>query len=121
MVTLGGVDTVADVEIHPMATVSPPAGAAPERLTVHCEEPGAVTEVGLQERLFRGAGGLAMVTVAPEPMAGTGCAVADVASAASTWMALEVDVVVLDTAKVAVPIVPSAMPLAFKPLAMQMY
>ena len=71
-VTLAGVDIVAaDVEVEPMDTTEPPEGAGPERATVHRDEPGAVTEVGVQARLLSETGGgwTLMVIVAPEPEA----------------------------------------------------
>jgi hypothetical protein len=47
-VTLGG--TVAAVLLLPSETAAPPAGAGPLRVTVPCEVPPAVTDVGLSVR-----------------------------------------------------------------------
>ena len=86
---LAGVDTVAaDVDVEPIDTAEPPDGAGPDRATVHCEEPGAVTDVGVQDRLLSvtEGGGLLIVTVAPEPVRaiGTGVLSPEVALVLST-------------------------------------
>ena len=123
-VTLGGVDTVAaEVDVEPTETVVPPEGAGPERVTVHCDEPGAVTEVGVQDKLFSEGGGAALliVIVAPEAVAAMAAPAPEVAIGAVTWMALELEVVALETLKLAVARVPSAIAFVLRPLARQTY
>lgn len=124
IVTLVGVDIVAaDVDVEPIDTTEPPDGAGPERAILHWDEPGAITDVGAQDRLLSEteAGALLIVIVAPAPVAETAAAAPEVALALSTLIVLEVDVVVLESVKLAVAIVPLDIAVVFKPLARQTY
>ena len=123
-VTLAGVDIVAaDVEVEPMDTTEPPEGAGPERTTVHRDEPGAVTEVGVQARLLSETEGgwPLMVTAAPEPEAAIAAPAPEAALALNSWMELDVAVVESETVKVAVARVPSEIAVVLKPLARHIY
>ena len=82
-----------------------------------------MTDVGVQDRLLSetGGGALLIVTVAPEPVAAMGAPLPEVALALSTWMALELEVVVLERVKLAVAIVPSDIAVVFNPLARHIY
>jgi len=77
--------TVAAVDVKPVETVVSP-GAGPDRVTVHCDEAGAVTDVGVQDKLLSEMDGGAplIVTVAPDPVAAIAVAGAEVAIALST-------------------------------------
>ena len=121
---LAGADSVAaDVDVEPIDTAEPPDGAGPDRATVHCDEPGPVRDVGEQDRLLSEteAGGLLIVTVAPEPLAAMAAAAPEVALALSTLTVLEVEAVVLESVKLAFAIVPSGIAVVFKPLATHTY
>ena len=123
-VTLVGADTVAaDVDVEPIDTAEPPDGAGPDRATVHCDEPGPVTDVGEQDRLLSETeGGWPLIAiVAPEPLAAMAAAAPEVALAFSTLIVLEVEAVVLESVKLAFAIVPLDIAVVFKPLARHAY
>lgn len=84
-VTLVGAETAAAVAVHPICTVVPPDGAGPESVTVHCDDAGAVTEVGLHEKALSETDVvLLMLTVAPEPVEATAAPAPDVATVFAT-------------------------------------
>ena len=110
------------MDVHPIETVAA-EGAGPESATVHWDGPGAVTVVGLQESaLSEGETDIGLiVTVVPDPVAAIAVPEPETATGLTSRMALDVEVVVFETVKVATARVPSAIALAFKPLTRQMY
>ena len=90
---------------------------------MHCDEAGAVTDVGVQDKSLSEVDGGApsMVTVAPDPVAAIAAAEPEVAIALSTWMLLDVDVVVLESVRLAFARMPLEIAFVFKPLARQIY
>jgi hypothetical protein len=82
-VTLPG--TVTLELLSDSATANPPPGAAPLSVTVHEDDPGALTLPGAHDRLLNvtGGGGWFTVIVPPEPEELIVCAPASVASAVS--------------------------------------
>ena len=122
-VTLVGADTVAPVDVHPTEIVSPDEGAGPESPTVHWDDPGAVTAVGLQDRAFSEADavGALIVTVVPDPVAAKAVPEPETASGLTNPMALDFEDVVLERVKLAVARVPSAILLVLRPTMRQVY
>ena len=101
--------------------MAPPGPAGPERVTVHCDEAGAITDVGAQDKSLSDMDGGAplMVTVAPVPVAAIAAPGAEAAIALNTWMLLDVDDVVLESVKLALATMPLEIVFVFRPLARQ--
>jgi hypothetical protein len=80
--TLDGMETVAPVELYPVATLIPLEGAAPLNVIVHCDEFGTTTERSVQARPLRFGCGATILTTPLMPPIGTGAANPDAPSAA---------------------------------------
>jgi hypothetical protein len=76
-VTLAGIETVGPVVVWPSDTFTPPDGAAPARVTVHCEEPPDVTDAGEHDKPLSAG---ARVIPPSTPVTAMGSALAEAAS-----------------------------------------
>jgi hypothetical protein len=88
--------------------------------TVHCDDPGALSVVGVQLTLDN-ATGRTTVRVPGEPEVGTASPAPDAATESVSWTDVELAEVVAAIVKVAVAMVPEAMGEAFMPDVIQVY
>jgi hypothetical protein len=114
IVKLVGIVTLAPVTEYPSETASPEAPAALVNETVHCDDPGADTVVGLQLRPAR-LNVRDMVTVAPDDVVLTAVAVVDAAPEFCIWIVVDEAVVLAANVTAAVATIPLPMTFVFKP------
>lgn len=76
-VTLAGIETDAPLDVQPRVTGTPPEGAAPDSVTVHCVEAGEVIAAGLHVKPLSEGEAVVIFTVPLVPETGTASPFAD--------------------------------------------
>jgi hypothetical protein len=109
-----------DPEARPVVTVSPPAGARADNVTVHAAEPGVVTVAGEQVSPVT-VYGEAMLTWPPVAATLTGVPLSVTPVLLSTWMEDDEPAAAGDTVKVAVATTPLLRVTLLRPNSMQVY
>jgi len=107
-------------EARPVVTVSPPAGAEADSMTVHAEEPGVVTVAGEQVSPVSVYGD-AMFTRPPVAATLTGVPLSVTPVLLSTWIGKDVPAAAGDAVRVAVATTPLPSVMLFRPNSMQVY